>query len=111
MHIAELRRRVGEILEAEERNEVDRAERLIDDLFGEIVTHEVTECPETVYRYLEDGDIRAQDAAYARHQHEAIRRFVETGEYTDSKPVPRWAMLGCGAVVVVVAALALWLID
>jgi hypothetical protein len=111
MDTAELRHRVSEILQAEDGDDVDwdRVERLSGELLGHIAGKQV-ECPEIVHHYLDDADIRARDAAYGQPQREAVRRFAETGEYTDSTPAPGVAKWGCATVAALLVGLVLWLL-
>lgn len=110
MNIDELRRQVGAILDAEERDPADwsQVERLIDQLEQQLCAEPGSECPEVVWHYLSDADIRALDHAFAAQQRQAVRRFVETGEYTDGTRVSPWT---CALVLaVVVGGLLLWLV-
>ena len=109
METDELRRRVGIILDAEEREPRDwtQVERLTDQLQQHLQADPDAECPEIVYHYLDDADIRARDEVYAGQQREPVRRFVETGEYPDSTPVPWWS---CALVLALVGGLLLWLL-
>jgi hypothetical protein len=67
-----------------------------------------TECPEIISHYLDDWDVRSGDEeAYAAQQRERVRRFVATGEYKDSTPIPLWA---CGFVLVLLVGVLVWLL-
>jgi hypothetical protein len=105
MEMDELRRRLGMILAAEEKEPADwsAVERLASELQRQLHT-DVT--PEIVSHYLDDADIRARSETYAVGQRRKVRRFVELGEYDDGTPVPLW---GCTLVLVTGASLALWL--
>lgn len=109
MEIDELRRRVGAILAAEEREPADwsEVERLTDELQLQLRAEPSTECPEVVNHYLDDADIRARDEAYAVHQRQEVRRFVKAGEYDDGTPIPLWT---CALVLAAIAGLLLWLV-
>lgn len=104
MDMEELRQRLATILDQEEREVVDWAtvdamfDRLDADLKG-------SECPHFVYHYISDNDIRSKDPVYGDHQRQEVKRFVETGEYVESKGV---SPLGCLAVVAALGGLALW---
>ena len=110
MDLAELRRRVGAILEEEERDPVDwsQVERLTDELYSSLAQQPDTVVPELVDHFLDDADIRAKakNAGYARRQREDVRHFVQTGEYVDSTPLPRWT---CLLAVALLVALLLWI--
>lgn len=106
MEMDELRRRLSVILAAEEREspdwlEVDRLTSRLQPLIR------IDATPEIVHHYLHDADIRASDAAYADRQRRLVRRFVETGDYSDSTPVPWWA---CALTLALVVALIGWLV-
>jgi hypothetical protein len=109
MNIDDLRRQVGSILDAEEREPADwsQVERLIGRLEQRLRAEPGSECPEVVWHYLSDADIRAWDDAYGAQQRETVRRFVETGEYTDGTVVSPWT---CVLIVAVVGGLLLWLV-
>lgn len=109
MDVNELRRRVGAILAAEEQQPADwpEAERLTDELQQQLHAQLGTVRPEVVNRYLDDGDVRARDDAYAAHQWRAVRRFVETGEYTDSTAAPPWTY---ALVIALIGGFVLWLV-
>ena len=104
----ELRRRVGAVLAAEERQPRDWAEvdRLTDELQRQLMA-EATEYPEIVNHYLDDADIRSSDDAYGRQQRKQITRFADTGDYRDSAPVPLWT---CAAALALIIALIGWLL-
>jgi hypothetical protein len=108
MHIADLRRRIGTILDAEESESPDweQVDRLSDELQRQLIAEPETECPEIVRHYLDDRDIRLGDEGYAKPQREKIKRFVSTGEYLDSTPVPLWT---CAVALAVIIGLAIWL--
>lgn len=110
MHTGDVRRRVGAILAAEERQPPDWAEvaRLTDELQRQLMAEPNTECPEIVDRYLDDADIRSSDAAYGKHQRHQVGRFVATGEYEDSTPVPFWTCAVALAVFVGVIGCLVW---
>ena len=107
MNVPDLRRSLGAILAAEERQPPDwhEAERLADDLLRQLAAEPNTQCPEIANRFLDDMDIRAKDDGYAEFQRTDIRRFVERGDYSDSKPVPWWAS---ALVAIVVIGVLLW---
>jgi hypothetical protein len=111
MDFNELRQRAGAILAAEERaNGLDdwaEVQRLIDELQAQLEAAPRTVCPEIVDHYLDDVDIRARDGRYAEQQREHVRRFVETGEYSDGTPVPLWT---CALVLTFVVGLVVWLL-
>jgi hypothetical protein len=109
MNIDALRRQVGAILDAEESDPVNwsHIERRIDQLEQQLRAEPASECPEVVWHYLSDVDIRALDHAFAAQQREAVRRFVETGEYSDGTRVSPWT---CALVLAGVGGLVLWLV-
>ena len=109
MEMNELRRRVGAILAAEEREQADwpEVECLTDVLQGQLRAEPNAEWPEIVNHYLDDADIRARDGAYAIQQRQEVRRFVETGEFDEGAPIPSWA---CALTLAVVAGLIVWLV-
>ncbi len=109
MDTADLRQRLGAILREEERSDVDweGVEGLCEELGQDLDGQADLNCPHIVYHFLSDADIRAKDADYGRGQRVEIRRFVETGECNDSKPVSAW---GCLAVIAAVGALLVWLL-
>jgi hypothetical protein len=106
---ADLRRRVGAILAAEDAQPPDwtQVERLSDQLSQQLTSEPETECPEIVNHYLDDSDIRSNDEAYAKRQRDEVRRFVTTGEYRDSTPIPLWT---CAIVFAVAVVLMVWLL-
>ena len=110
MRIDELRRRIGVILSAEDSEppDWDQVDRLSDELLRQLIADRDSECPEIVRHYIDDADIRCRDEAYGAQQRERIRRFVETGEYKDSTPVPLWTCLVALAVVIVLIGWLLW---
>ena len=108
MDLAELRRRVGVILAAEESDPPDwgQVERLSDELQRQLMAEPETECPEIVSHYLDDRDIRLSDETYAKPQREKVRRFVSTGKYRDSTYLPLWT---CAVALALAVVFALWL--
>ena len=109
MNIDDIRSRVGAILAAEERQPPDWAEvgRLTDELQRQLIAESNIECPEIVDRYLDDAGIRSSDAAYGKHQRHQVGRFVATGEYQDSTPVPFWT---CAVALGAFAGVIGWLV-
>jgi hypothetical protein len=105
MNRADLRRRLEPILDAEERGDWDRVDQLSDDLNRELAAQNFENSPEIVNHYLDDADIRESDARYGASQRKELRRFIETGEDRTTY-LPRWS---CAALLVVLAAVALWL--
>jgi hypothetical protein len=108
MDTATLRQGVTNILDQEERLDVDwvavegLCTRLADDLHND----PNPDCPHILWHFLTDADIRGKDAEYGRHQRFEIRRFAETGECSDSKPV---SGRGCLAIIgVALTALFFW---
>jgi hypothetical protein len=110
MEMDDLRRRLGAILAAEEQQPPDWAavDRLTDELLQQLVGEPNTECPEIVNHYLDDADIRSKDDAYGGRQREQISRFVGTGEYKDSTPIPFWTCAIALALAVGVIGWILW---
>ena len=106
MDIDELRRRVGAILAAEESEPPnwEQVDELSDNLLLQLISEPDTEVVQIVNHYLDDAPIRERDDGYARQQRQRIRRFVETGEYKNSTPIPLWtcavalALTVCGVV-------------
>ena len=88
MHVAELRRRLGAILAAEDRAPADwpEIERLKDELYRQLQSQPDSECPDA-------GDPLSRRRGYARgsgdelagYEREEVRRFVETGEYANHR--------------------------
>ena len=109
MKMDDLRRRVGAILAAEDQEPPDwrTVERLADELLQQLMDEPDTERPEIVNHYLDDAGIRSKDDEYGKHQREQVRRFVSTGEYKDSKPVPLWT---CAVAMAMAVGLIGWLI-
>lgn len=109
MQSEELRRRVGAILTAEgnEPPEWDEVDRLSDELLRQLIAEPDTECPQIVNHYLDDADIRQRDETYARGQRRRVGRYVETGEFKDSRPIPLWP---CAVALALVAATLVWFI-
>lgn len=102
---------MGAILAIEDRADgvEDWAEvdRLIDELQAQLKADRSTVCPEIVDHYLDDVDIRIRDDNYAQGQRSRVRQFVETGEYDDGTPVPRWT---CAVALALLVVLGLWLL-
>ncbi|WP_426692948.1 hypothetical protein ACMC5O_002467 [Sphingomonas sediminicola] len=108
MNTATLRQRLIAILNEEERPNVDwhAVEDLCTKLSDDLENHPNQDCPHIVHHFLADADIRAKDAEYGRKQRVEIRRFADTGECDDSKPV---SGRGCLAVAIVcLGALLFW---
>lgn len=93
-------------MQVEEEEPVDWAEveRLSSELQKELP---LDETPEAVHCYLHDADIRRRDDAYGSHQREAVRRYVDHGEYYDGTPIPWW---GCALVLLTGVGLVKWLL-
>lgn len=110
MEMDALRREVRAILAAEESSPPNwlQVEQLTHELLRLLEADSNTECPEIVSHYLDDADIRARDEVYGAHQRATIRRFVETGEYINSTPMPWWTW---APVAVLVGSLVLWLFS
>lgn len=108
MDNGELRRRLGVILDKEEKastlEDWAEVERLTDELQAELLDQV---CPEIVDHYLDDVDIRERDPRYAAQQRERVRLFVETGEHSEGTPVPLWT---CSLTLALVVGLVLWLV-
>jgi hypothetical protein len=100
MDTATLRHRLTDILDEEERSNVDwkAVERLCMALSADLQDQPDSECPHIVYHFLSDADIRAKDARYGQGQRTEIRRFADTGEYYDSRPM---SGRGCSTVAIV----------
>ena len=109
MEQAELRRRVGDILAAEEGARPDwaRVGALSAALNQYLRDNPGTECPESVSHYLDDDDIRARDERYGARQRERMRHYVETGEHAESVGIPWW---GCLLVVGAIGGGVVWLL-
>ena len=82
MDMDDLRRRLATTLAVEERRPVDwvEVERLSGGLQRDLP---IDATPESVHRYLDDADIRARDEAYGERQRQAVRRYVDLGEYIE----------------------------
>ena len=102
----ELRSRLAVILAVEEREPTDwpEVERLSSELQRELP---IDATPEAVHRYLDDADIRSRDGAYAVHQKQGLRRYIDFGKYDDGIPVPWW---GCALVLLAGAGVVQWLL-
>jgi hypothetical protein len=96
MDKATLRQRLGGILSEEDHSNVDwgTVDRLCEELLQDVKSHADLECPHVVFHFLTDADIRAKDAVYGKGQRVEIKRFVETGECKDSKPLSPWVIIG-----------------
>ena len=105
---AELRQRLKPILEAEERGGWDEVEKLSDELNRELMSQDFAHSPEIVNHYLDDADIREKDEQYGDTQRRQIRRFLDTGEFKDSTPIPLWS---CGLVAALIIAGLIWLLK
>lgn len=110
MDTATLRQRLTDILDAEEGPTVDwnAVEGLCVRLSDDLRSDPTAECPHVVYHFLSDADIRQKDADYGREQRLEIRRFAETGECNDSKPISGHSCLFVA--LAGVAALVIWLL-
>ncbi len=84
-----LRQRLGDILREEWRDDVnwEMVERMCESLYQSIDPQCDSACPHIVFHFLSDADIRAKNARYGQGQRVQIKRFVDTGECTDSKPI------------------------
>jgi hypothetical protein len=82
-------------------------ERLIDQLEQRLRAEADSECPEVVWHYLSDVDLRALDEAFAAQQRAVVRHFVETGEHVDGTRVSPWT---CALVLAVIGAVLVWLV-
>jgi hypothetical protein len=113
MDTATLRQRLTDILDEEERPSVDwnAVQTLCLRLSDDLDNHPNPDCPHIVYHFLSDADIREKDADYGRGQRVEIRRFAETGECNDSKPVSGRSCLFVALAAAVAAAVALWLLN
>jgi hypothetical protein len=102
----ELRSRLAVILAVEEREPTDwlEVERLASELQQEIP---IDATPEAVHHYLDDADIRSRDDAYGARQRQAVRRYVDRGDYDDGTPIPWW---GCALVLLAGAGVVNWLL-
>ena len=109
MHSEDLRRRVGAILAAEASEPPDwyEVDRLSDELLGQLIAEPDTACPEIVSHYLDDADIRRKDESYACPQRQRVGRFVETGTFEDSTPIPLWS---CAVALALIVAAAVWFV-
>ena len=108
MDETELRRRLKPILDAEERRDWVQAEALNDELNRDLLNDNFEGVPHIVNHFLDDVDIRERDEEYGEGQRREIQRFVETGEYEDSKPVSNWT---CAVVIAVVVVAFVWLLT
>ena len=105
---AELRQRLRPILEAEDRGDWDRVDKLSDELNRELISQNFEYSPEIVNQYLDDADIREKDEQYGEAQRRRVRHFADTGEFQDSTPIPLWT---CGLVAVLMIAVLIWLLK
>jgi hypothetical protein len=83
----------------------EQVDGLSDELLRQLISEPDTEVVEILNHYLDDAPIRERDEAYARRQRQRIRRFVETGEYKNSTPIPLWS---CAVALALVVAVAVW---
>src|SRR3954454_10781223 len=104
----ELRQRLLPILEAEELGDWDQVEQLSDALNRELAEQNFANSPEIVNHYLDDADIREKDHRYGERQRRTVARFVDTGEYKDSTPIPWWS---CALLAAVIIAAVMWLLT
>ncbi|UKK83278.1 hypothetical protein L7H23_11965 [Sphingopyxis sp. BSN-002] len=95
MDTVTLRLRLGDILREEERADADwgAVERMCRDLYLSLEPRSELDYPHVVEHFLSDVDIRARDADYGKSQRIEIARFVVTGKFADSKPVPGWILI------------------
>ena len=107
-----LRQRLTDILNEEERLSVDwnAVQGLCTKLSNDLDNQSSPDCPHIVYHFLADGDIREKDVDYGRGQRVEIRRFAETGECEDSKPVSGRSCLAIAIAIVCVGALLFWML-
>jgi hypothetical protein len=108
MDQSELRERLRPILEAEEHGDWVQVDQLSDDLNRELMDQNFENSPEIVNHYLDDADTREKDGRYGETQRQQVRRFVDTGEYKESTPIPLWS---CGVVAVLITAVVVWLLK
>ncbi|MBM3929334.1 MAG: hypothetical protein FJ335_12905 [Sphingomonadales bacterium] len=106
MELSDIQGRLAAILAAEEASSIDwsNVDRLCDELDRELEASG-EDVPEIVAHFLSDSDIRARDARYGDAQREAIRTYLNTGDYFDGVAVPWW---GCLALLVVVGGVVVW---
>ena len=112
MDTATLRQQLTDILNEEERPRVDwnAVQGLCRKLSDDLDNLPDPDCPHIVYHFLSDADIREKDADYGRGQRVEIRRFAETGECNDSKPVSGRSCLAIAIASVCVGALLFWML-
>ena len=108
MDVDELRRRLAAILAAGEGARADWAEvgRLKAELRRQLRAEPDTECPDVVTHFLEESDVPANDDELAAWQREEVRRFVETGGYTNRR-APVWT---CPLILALIGGFVLWLV-
>lgn len=106
MAISDIQARLAAILAAEEASSVDwlTVDRLCDELDREI-NASGEDVPEIVAHFLSDSDIRARDIRYGDAQREAIRTYLETGDYFDGVALPMW---GCLVLLIVAGGVVAW---
>ena len=106
MENLELRHRLAATLAEEERGVVDWAavDRMLDRLHRDL--NNTSLCPHFVWHFISDSDIRAKDSVYGDHQRLEVRRFVDIGDYEESKEV---SPLGCLLVAASLGGLAFWM--
>jgi hypothetical protein len=75
---AELKSRLAQILAEEDRTPAnwDRVELLCHDLSRELRADVCDTCPEHVYHFIADCDIRRRDTEYAEAQRANLRGFL-----------------------------------
>jgi hypothetical protein len=83
MTLNELRSALQAILEAEQATDVDwpRVEQLCRHTLGRLKQHPAPDYTDDfVYVFLEDCELRQEDADYAQVQHERLRNWLEGSE-------------------------------
>ncbi|RYG57593.1 MAG: hypothetical protein EON56_02190 [Alphaproteobacteria bacterium] len=111
MEQLDLRQRVGEILQEEESPSVDwkKVEGLCLSLV-EVLHLNQTACPDAVFHFVDDFDIRRRDPHYAQRQRDLVRRYVLNGEMVEHAPsvaASPWALV---LVAVVITVLIWWVL-
>ena len=106
MGFEELRTRLADILAVEEQEPADwlEVERLASELQRDLP---IDATPEAIHRYLDDADIRCRDEAYAVHQRQEVRRFVDLGVWDEGISIPPW---GFALILLIGAGLVKWLL-
>jgi hypothetical protein len=112
MDEAEFHERLVEILGEEERADPDweRVEALCLELARRLARDSTVQCPDSVYHFVDDPDIRRRDERYAEEQRDLVRWYLQTGEMTEHAPSKRVTWWGCLLIVAAIVGLVAWVL-